>query len=112
MFLVLQREQTDLGLVVFQIFMTRPFFHSFVGSFIHPFLARAPYLRDQSDDHGIWWEDVLQTGRALMTEQGRPNAPLSAIAAKFKIGSKDGGAAGCPTFLFWRKGARMNQVSF
>jgi hypothetical protein len=47
-----------------------------------------------------------------MTEQGRPNAPLSAIAAKFKIGSKDGGAAGCPTFLFWRKGARMNQVSF
>ena len=65
-----------------------------------------------SDDHGIWWEDVLQTARALLTEQGRPDAPLSAIAEKFKLKAKTGAGSdnpGCPTYLFWRKGSRMNQ---
>ena len=70
-----------------------------------------PYpFAHMSDDHGIWWEDVLQTARALLTEQGRPDAPLSAIGAKFKLKppTREGGG-GCPTYLFWRKGAKLNQ---
>jgi len=63
---------------------------------------------------GIWWEDVLQTAKALGTEQGRPDAPPSDIAAKFlNLTLKEDGSVAsgfdCPTLLFWRKGSRLSR---
>mmetsp|Transcript_66628 Transcript_66628/g.150482 ORF Transcript_66628/g.150482 Transcript_66628/m.150482 type:complete len:217 (+) Transcript_66628:331-981(+) len=54
---------------------------------------------------GIWWEDVLQTASALLTDQGRSDAPISDIAAKFNVTAK----SGCPVLLFWPKGSRLSR---
>jgi len=67
-----------------------------------------PYpFAQQSDDLGIWWEDVLQTAKALSTAQGRPDGEASDIAGKFGVDVS--AEAACPTFLFWKKGARLNR---
>mmetsp|Transcript_42184 Transcript_42184/g.85315 ORF Transcript_42184/g.85315 Transcript_42184/m.85315 type:complete len:474 (-) Transcript_42184:113-1534(-) len=67
-----------------------------------------PYpFAQQSDDLGIWWEDVLQTAKALSTAQGRPDGEAGDIAAKFGVDVS--AEAACPTFLFWKKGARLNR---
>ena len=72
-----------------------------MGDMVFPF----PFAHN-SDDLGIWWEDVLQTAKALGTEQGRPEASPSDIAQKFgvKMGPGDG-----PTLLYWKKGARLSK---
>jgi hypothetical protein len=64
-----------------------------------------PYpFAHNSDDLGIWWEDVLQTAKALSTAQGRPDGAASDIASKFGVD-----VTSCPTFLFWKKGTRLNR---
>jgi hypothetical protein len=42
----------------------------------------APFAHHSDGALGLWWEDVLQTAKALMFEQGRPGAPLTDVAAK------------------------------
>ena len=43
-----------------------------------------PFAHRSDDALGIWWEDVLQTAKTLMFEQGRPGAPLTDVAAKVR----------------------------
>lgn len=67
-----------------------------------------PYpFAQMSDNMGLWWEDILQTAKALSTAQGRPEGAPSDIATKFGVDVSAGG--GCPTLLFWKKGARLNR---
>ena len=48
------------------------------------------------------WEDILQTARGPL---GTAEAP-SDLAAKFGVQVSE---ATCPTFLFWKKGERLNK---
>lgn len=65
------------------------------------FSALFPYpFADKLDEHGIWWEDVLQTAKARMTEEDGKTP--SRIAKRFGIDPKS-----CPTIIFARNGSSL-----
>lgn len=60
-----------------------------------------PYpFADKLDDYGIWWEDVLQTAKARLTEDD--GVTPSRIARRFGI--KEGH---CPSIVFARNGSSL-----
>ncbi|KAH8076273.1 hypothetical protein JL721_266 [Aureococcus anophagefferens] len=73
------------------------------GDFLR-YETRFPYpFADKLDPHGIWWEAVLQTAKARLSD---PDGSPSRIAKKFGIDAA-AAAAGCPFVVFARNGTRL-----